>query len=243
MRTIGWLGLVVLVVGCSSKSPEAPSPVGVSGPAGVGESEGALSKKPAVPASGTVDLQDMAGTLDVTGRYENTVQLRAHEALVSEEGVAAVRVNAKFRWSGTFVEGYTPFDVLDVGEPGGTVNLNSGWNGIGCSNTTLEWDKRTITKIGSAMSYDGCSVEFIGTVTLPKWTGQTTATASGEAQMGDPQSNIRSALYLSDPKFTINLRAIGTVTVTLAWVPIPVTGLPDGYWRLTRVTYRFGHGQ
>jgi hypothetical protein len=206
----------------------------------------ALAVKPApVPDTGTVDLQDLTGTLDISSPDENTLNLRAHEALVSQETVAAVRVKAQFHWTGTFINGYTPFESFEGRVLGENVNLNAGWSGVECSRTTVVWNQRRVTDIGSATSNDYCNVVFLGTVTLPAWTGQRTVSVSGPAQIGDPQATDRRTwLILANPRLIINLPAIGTVTASLAWVPAPVIGAPDsGYWRLTRATYRFGHGQ
>ena len=162
------------------------------------------------------------GSLDITSRTDERLNIGSH--------------GPRFSWKGELTEGANPLDLLDVGVPGATVSINGTWSGDSLRFTTLVCDKVTYTDVGETSAGQ---LQVVGTAALPLHRGQPTEKVTTTFSLAntffgtsDPQAGTSVQLQLSGS---------GTATVFLDWVPIPVTGLPDGYWKISRIVYRFDH--
>jgi hypothetical protein len=78
---------------------------------------------------------------------------------------------------------------------------------------------------------------------LPRYTGQPTAKARGTFTIAPPDY---PSMFISDAAsgtLELQLKGTGTTTLFLEWVPLAAqgdaSGVPGGYWRATRIVYRF----
>jgi hypothetical protein len=212
MRTSGRVLVVMVVaaasglVACQGRSPAAPEP--------------ASAATTAAHIQGDASVVIARGSLDITSRTEERLNIGSHDP-------------ERFSWKGELTEGRNPLELIDVGVPGATVSIAGQWAGVSLSFTTLTWGKTTYSRVGGNNEPTAGQFDVEGTVTLPLYTGQTTARVS------TPFALLNT--FFMAPDLQLQLSGGGTATVWLSWVPIPLNGLPDGYWRVTRIVYRFDH--
>jgi len=207
-------------VGCeAARAPAAPSEAAeLSSPAVV----------TGVPTSGVVPVAIARGSLDIASRYDAKLSVGSHDP-------------ARLSWRGQLYDGWTPFDRMTVGVPGATEPVDAMWIGLALNSTTLRWGKTTYAHIGGLTSNSGGVLHAVGSVTLPPYTGQTTAKATGTFTISPAE--YPSVFTAHDPQapqaLELRLTGTGIATMFLEWVPGALPNLPDGYWHLSRVVYRF----
>ena len=228
------LGLAMVAamafVGCdAARGPAAPSDApDLSGPAGVGESPASVAAASRVPPSGVVPVTIARGALEIASRYDARLNIGSHDP-------------ARFSWKGQLYEGWNPFDTMAVGVPGAVTPVDAMWIGLALNSTTVTWDKTSYTHIGGLTSNTGGVLHFVGSVTLPRYSGQASAKATGTFTIASAEypSIFTVSGQPSSEELQLQLTGTGTATMMLDWVPDPLPGLPAGYWRLNRVVYRF----
>jgi hypothetical protein len=212
---VGLLAAVSGVGGCEAgRSAVTPSAV-------------AVSAAPRVEAENGVAIDIDRGTFDITSRSATDLAIFANEH------------STKFVWKGTLTEGVSPLDLQCPCAPGATVSIQTNWAGLSLSNSTLTWDGVTYTNIGGAQENTGGQFQLLGNIVMPPYRGQTTARVRTTFTMVD--SFFTASPPPPNSPLRLNLTGGGTATAWLTWRPIPVTDLPQGYWEITRVLYKFKH--
>jgi hypothetical protein len=226
-------------LGCeAAKAPTAPTTITDSQNAATATTAApvtviAASTKPDVPASGIVAVPIAHGSLDISTRYDAALNIGSNDP-------------TQFSWKGQLVEGWSPFDRLDVGIPGRTVPADANWVGLSLSGTTVKWGKTTYTRVGALDATTGGVFHVVGSVTLPLYRGQRSDKAVGTFTASPPTEYSFFTAW-DGTQLELRPQGGGKVTMSLEWVPIPLEGdgtpdhpdLPDGYWQVARVSYRF----
>jgi hypothetical protein len=205
---------VCAVSGCeANRSPAAPNAVA------------AATVAPHVQANVAVRVVIDRGTFDLS-QTDNTLAIFANE-----------RSN-KFSWTGTVSEGLNPLTLQCPCAPGATVSIHTNWAGLSLAATTLTWGGVTYTNIGGLEENTGGQFQLVADIVMPPYRGQRT-------------DRVRTTFTMSDTFFTVadpdsplrlDLSGGGTATAWLTWRPVPLPpALPDGFWDITRVVYKFKH--
>jgi hypothetical protein len=214
MWVVGMMGSVWVVSGCeANRSPAAPS------------AAAAPAVAPHVEANAAVRIAIDRGTFDLS-RFENTLAIFANE-----------RSN-KLTWTGSVSEGLNPIGLQCPCAPGTTVSITTNWAGLSLAGTTLTWGGVTYTNIGGLQENTGGQFQLVADIVMPAYRGQSTD------RVRTTFTTMDTFFIVSDPDspLRLDLSGGGTATAWLTWRPIPLPPiLPDGYWDITRVVYKFKH--
>jgi hypothetical protein len=215
-RSFKVLVAALSVCGCEAgRTPSAPSAV-------------AESAEPRIEAENLVQVAIDRGTFEITSRPSTDLAIFANDH------------SKKLAWTGTVSEGNNPLEAQSPAPAGTTVSLGTTWSGISLATTTLTWAGVTYTNIGGAQANTGGVFELHGNFVMPPYKGQATTHVTTPFTVGD------TMFFVYDPQpegaLQLYLTGGGTATVWLTWVPTPAPpSLPQGYWWMTRVLYKFKH--